>query len=89
MPINYQQIQSQIKSLGQQAREQEKRIQTRREKALQLLRQYAERLEDLKALLAREEAEHPHLFTNILHAIRPLLTEGIAVSPPAAQDLPA
>ncbi len=61
MPINYQQIQSQIKSLGQQAREQEKRIQTRREKALQLLRQYAERLEDLKALLARAERENPNL----------------------------
>ncbi|MBK1730548.1 ATP-binding protein [Thiococcus pfennigii] len=34
------------------------------------------RREHMKALLAREEAEHPHLFANILRAIRPLLTEG-------------
>jgi tRNA(Ile)-lysidine synthase TilS/MesJ len=34
------------------------------------------RREHMKALLAREEADHPHLFANILHAIRPLLTEG-------------
>lgn len=34
------------------------------------------RREHMKALLAREEAAHPHLFANILHAIRPLLTEG-------------
>jgi len=44
------------------------------------------RREHMKALLAREEAEHPHLFTNILHAIRPLLTEGIAVVTPKVQD---
>ncbi len=30
----------------------------------------------MKALLAREEAEHRHLFSNILHAIRPIMTEG-------------
>jgi recombinational DNA repair protein (RecF pathway) len=30
----------------------------------------------MKTLLAREEQGHPHLFANILHAIRPLLTEG-------------
>jgi tRNA(Ile)-lysidine synthase TilS/MesJ len=36
------------------------------------------RREHMKALLAREEAVHPHLFTNILHAMRPLLTEGLA-----------
>jgi tRNA 2-thiocytidine biosynthesis protein TtcA len=29
----------------------------------------------MKALLAREEAEYPHLFANVLHAMRPLLTE--------------
>ncbi len=46
----------------------------------------ATRREHMKALLAREEAEHPHLFTNILHAIRPLLTEGIAVGKPEVQD---
>jgi tRNA(Ile)-lysidine synthase TilS/MesJ len=34
------------------------------------------RREHMKALLAREEAEHRHLFANILHAIRPLMTEG-------------
>jgi tRNA 2-thiocytidine biosynthesis protein TtcA len=34
------------------------------------------RREHVKALLAREEALHPHLFSNVLHAIRPLLTEG-------------
>jgi tRNA(Ile)-lysidine synthase TilS/MesJ len=38
------------------------------------------RREHMKALLAREEAEHPHLFANILHAIRPILTEGTAPS---------
>jgi len=30
----------------------------------------------MKALLAREEADYPHLFANMLHAMRPLLTEG-------------
>jgi len=34
------------------------------------------RREHMKALLAREEADCPHLFANIKHAIRPLLTEG-------------
>jgi tRNA 2-thiocytidine biosynthesis protein TtcA len=34
------------------------------------------RREHVKALLAREEILHPHLFANVLHAIRPLLTEG-------------
>jgi tRNA 2-thiocytidine biosynthesis protein TtcA len=34
------------------------------------------RREHMKALLAREEAGHPHLFANILHAIRPIMTEG-------------
>jgi len=34
------------------------------------------RREDMKALLAHEEAQHSALFANILHAIRPLLTEG-------------
>ncbi|MEA3275091.1 MAG: ATP-binding protein [Pseudomonadota bacterium] len=34
------------------------------------------RREHMKELLSREEADHPHLFANILHAIRPLLTEG-------------
>jgi tRNA(Ile)-lysidine synthase TilS/MesJ len=34
------------------------------------------RREHMKELLAREEAEYPHLFANIRHAIRPLLTEG-------------
>lgn len=33
------------------------------------------RREYMKALLAREEAACPHLFTNILHAIWPLLTQ--------------
>jgi tRNA(Ile)-lysidine synthase TilS/MesJ len=34
------------------------------------------RREHMKALLAREESEHTHLFANILHAIKPLMTEG-------------
>ncbi len=34
------------------------------------------RRDHMKALLAREEHEHGHLFANILHAIRPLMTEG-------------
>lgn len=34
------------------------------------------RREHMKTLLAREEQGHPHLFANILRAIRPLLTEG-------------
>ena len=38
------------------------------------------RREHMKELLAREEAEHPHLFANILHAIRPILTEGPVVT---------
>ncbi|MBK1645590.1 tRNA 2-thiocytidine(32) synthetase TtcA [Thiocapsa imhoffii] len=29
----------------------------------------------MKALLAREEAEHRHLFANILHAIKPIMVE--------------
>jgi len=34
------------------------------------------RREHVKALLAREEALHQNLFASVLHAIRPLLTEG-------------
>lgn len=34
------------------------------------------RREHMKALLAREEAGHGYLFANILHAIRPIMTEG-------------
>ncbi len=34
------------------------------------------RREHMKALLAREEAEHDTLFANILHAIKPIMTEG-------------
>jgi tRNA(Ile)-lysidine synthase TilS/MesJ len=34
------------------------------------------RREHMKALLAREEAEHSHLFANLLRAMRPLLREG-------------
>jgi tRNA(Ile)-lysidine synthase TilS/MesJ len=34
------------------------------------------RREHMKALLAREEAEHSHLFANILHAIKPIMVEG-------------
>ena len=30
----------------------------------------------MKALLAREEAQHKNLFANLLHAMRPLMTEG-------------
>jgi tRNA(Ile)-lysidine synthase TilS/MesJ len=30
----------------------------------------------MKTLLAREERENPHLFANLLHAMRPLLLEG-------------
>jgi hypothetical protein len=46
------------------------------------------RREHMKALLAREEAEHPHLFANILHAIRPILTEGPALPNAAMTDRP-
>jgi len=34
------------------------------------------RREHMKALLAREESGHPHLFANLLHAMRPFMTEG-------------
>ncbi|NCA72329.1 MAG: tRNA 2-thiocytidine biosynthesis protein TtcA [Sphingobacteriia bacterium] len=34
------------------------------------------RREHMKRLLAREEVGHPHLFANILHAIKPIMTEG-------------
>lgn len=34
------------------------------------------RREHMKGLLAAEESGQPHLFANILHAIRPLMTEG-------------
>ncbi len=44
------------------------------------------RREHMKALLAREEVEYPHLFSNILHAIRPLLTESIAIPKPGLHD---
>jgi len=44
------------------------------------------RREHMKALLAREEVEYPHLFSNILHAIRPLLTESIAIPKPGFHD---
>jgi tRNA(Ile)-lysidine synthase TilS/MesJ len=32
--------------------------------------------EHMKALLAAEETANPHLFANLLHAMRPLLREG-------------
>jgi len=38
------------------------------------------RREHMKALLAREEAGHPHLFANLLQAMRPLLTENLATT---------
>ncbi len=34
------------------------------------------RRQHMKALLAREERENPHLFPNLLHAMRPLMLEG-------------
>ncbi len=34
------------------------------------------RRQHMKQLLAREERENPHLFANLLHAMRPLLVEG-------------
>ncbi len=34
------------------------------------------RRQHMKALLAREERENPHLFSNLLHAMRPLMLEG-------------
>jgi tRNA(Ile)-lysidine synthase TilS/MesJ len=40
--------------------------------------------EHMKALLAREELDTPHLFANLLHAMRPLLLEGGI--PPAGAD---
>jgi recombinational DNA repair protein (RecF pathway) len=49
------------------------------------------RREYMKALLAREESGHPHLFANILHAIKPILTEGPvpeALCPADAVDPP-
>jgi hypothetical protein len=40
----------------------------------------------MKTLLAREERTNRQLFANLLHAMRPLLTEG---GPPASADSPA
>ena len=31
----------------------------------------------MKTLLAREEREHPHLFANLLHTMRPLMGERV------------
>ncbi|WP_242466205.1 ATP-binding protein [Chromatium okenii] len=39
------------------------------------------RREYMKALLAREEAAHSHLFANILHALRPIMIEGELPTP--------
>jgi tRNA(Ile)-lysidine synthase TilS/MesJ len=44
--------------------------------------------EHMKALLAREEAAHRHLFANILHAIKPILIEG-ELPLPGRSDSPA
>jgi tRNA 2-thiocytidine biosynthesis protein TtcA len=42
----------------------------------------------MKQLLAREERSHRHLFANLLHAMRPLLTEGIPeIDPPSTTTL--
>ena len=38
--------------------------------------------ERMKQLLAREERQNRHLFASLMHAMRPLMTEG----PPAAGD---
>lgn len=40
------------------------------------------RREHMKALLAREESEHPQLFASLLQAMRPLLREGEPWPPP-------
>jgi tRNA(Ile)-lysidine synthase TilS/MesJ len=37
------------------------------------------RREHMKQLLAREETSSPHLFANLLHAMKPLMTEGKSV----------
>lgn len=42
------------------------------------------RREHMKALLAREEAEHSHLFANILHALKPIMVEGELPEPGSA-----
>jgi tRNA 2-thiocytidine biosynthesis protein TtcA len=44
------------------------------------------RREYMKALLAREESGHPHLFANILHAIKPIMTEGPVPEAPCPAD---
>lgn len=53
------------------------------------------RREHMKTLLAREETEHSHLFSNLLHAMRPIMTEGGLPEPgwiaptPAGPETPA
>jgi tRNA 2-thiocytidine biosynthesis protein TtcA len=39
------------------------------------------RREHMKMLLASEEADYPHVFASMLHAMRPLLTEGKSGNP--------
>jgi tRNA(Ile)-lysidine synthase TilS/MesJ len=46
------------------------------------------RREHMKALLAREEVAHRHLFANILHAIKPIMTEGGIPHPGRAAQRP-
>lgn len=61
MPVNFQQIQTQVNGLGQQALQQEKMLQTRREQALALLHRYADQLDLLSALVERAARENPNL----------------------------
>lgn len=45
--------------------------------------------EQMKRLLAREESAHPHLFANLLHAMRPIMTEGGLPQSALVQDAEA
>jgi len=61
MPVNFQDIQKQIRQMGQQAMEREQKLKERRQLALELLRLYANRLEDLQQRVEQALLANPNL----------------------------
>jgi hypothetical protein len=61
MPVNFREIQQEIRKMGQQAREIEKDLKERRQVALELLKLNANRLEELRKKVELAAAANPNL----------------------------
>lgn len=61
MPVNYQEIQRQIKEMGQQAPRVQQDLQERKQTGQHLLERHAADLDGLRLLVQQTAAKHPHL----------------------------